>query len=181
MIKSRLKPGFTLVELLVVIAIIGILIALLLPAVQAAREAARRAQCSNNLKQIGLALHNYHDTYLVFPPALLNSGRVSNGGNYFGPGVLNTTGWAMLLSYYEQGAAYEQYDFRVCFSMSDPNTGLGPIGNYERGDGGDHLHLATSYSELRWNSWITPGSVDPLEVLERHLPIDLVAAMVKRW
>jgi prepilin-type N-terminal cleavage/methylation domain-containing protein/prepilin-type processing-associated H-X9-DG protein len=95
------RAGFTLVELLVVIAIIGILIALLLPAVQAAREAARRAQCANNLKQIGLGLHNYHDVYRAFPFAWMVD--LQNGPN---AQVWGTR----ILPFVEQGTIYDQYD-----------------------------------------------------------------------
>jgi prepilin-type N-terminal cleavage/methylation domain-containing protein/prepilin-type processing-associated H-X9-DG protein len=106
--EPHTSRGFTLIELLVVIAIIGILLALLLPAVQAAREAARRAQCSNNLKQIGVALHNYNQVHLVLPP-----GYVSNWDPVFlketGPGW----GWAsMILPQLEQTPIYDQIDFR---------------------------------------------------------------------
>jgi len=72
--KRPQRKGFTLIELLVVIAIIAILIALLLPAVQQAREAARRSTCKNNMKQLGLALHNYHDSHKILPPGDINAG-----------------------------------------------------------------------------------------------------------
>jgi len=118
----RRRFGFTLVELLVVIAIIGILVALLLPAVQAAREAARRMSCGNNLKQIGLALHNYHDIHKVFPPALIASGRYNNPAWHMAEsgGIKNTTGWALLWPFMEQQTLHDKYNFNVCSSMSSP-------------------------------------------------------------
>lgn len=96
-LSKKTNHGFTLIELLVVIAIIAILVALLLPAVQQAREAARRSSCKNNMKQIGLALHNYHDVYTTFPVGAIFSAK----GN-----------WRVsLLPYLEQAPAYDQINF----------------------------------------------------------------------
>jgi prepilin-type N-terminal cleavage/methylation domain-containing protein/prepilin-type processing-associated H-X9-DG protein len=100
--KSR-RSGFTLIELLVVIAIIAVLIALLLPAVQQAREAARRTQCKNNLKQIGVALHNYHDAHACFPFAQVDS-------------VNRYSALSQMLPYFDQANVYNRINFSV------PNT-----------------------------------------------------------
>jgi prepilin-type N-terminal cleavage/methylation domain-containing protein len=110
----NLRRGFTLVELLVVIAIIGVLVALLLPAVQAAREAARRSSCSNNLKQIGIAIHNFHDVRNEMPPASLTD----SGGNS------NWASWAVfIMPYLEANALYDSFDLSLPINHGDqPNN-----------------------------------------------------------
>ncbi|MEO8495605.1 MAG: DUF1559 domain-containing protein [Planctomycetota bacterium] len=129
--SKNVRRGFTLVELLVVIAIIGILVALLLPAVQAAREAARRMQCGNNLKQLGLALHNYHDTYKVFPMGVMNPGV--NPGSAGTLPYLTTcsvtcrnTPWTLyILPYIEQQPLHDQIDFSLAMGPAQ-RSGAGP-------------------------------------------------------
>ena len=96
---SSIRRGFTLVELLVVIAIIGVLVALLLPAVQSAREASRRTKCTNSLRQVGIALHNYEDTFKILPMGTVSSNSASPH--------------PMLLPYVEQSAGYSLFDFSV--------------------------------------------------------------------
>ncbi len=118
-LESPARRGFTLIELLVVIAIIAILIALLLPAVQQAREAARRTECKNHLKQIGLALHNYHDTHRVFPWGGSVGGDIvalSNTGN-------NGFSWRVfILPYIDQAPLYNQLSSLNPTSASSSNT-----------------------------------------------------------
>lgn len=127
----RPRRGFTLIELLVVIAIIAILIALLLPAVQQAREAARRTQCRNNLKQIGLALHNYHDTHSVFPPGQLRGRQPAAPNLELGNGA----SWgAFLLPFMDQAPLYNQLNFSWGITQARPPStnnaviaALGPL------------------------------------------------------
>src|SRR3954470_2193378 len=122
----RPPEGFTLIELLVVIAIIAVLIGLLLPAVQAAREAARRAQCVNNLKQIGLALANYESTFGTYPP-----GCISIAGNPFDLNLPQVGFRAHLLQFIEQNNLYNSINFLktgISFTVwtTIPNTWLCP-------------------------------------------------------
>jgi len=165
--SSGWRRGFTLVELLVVIAIIGVLVALLLPAVQAAREAARRSQCSNNLKQIGLAMHNYVDVHKVFPAGSFPDTKVN--------------AWPMLLPFIEQTTVWNTWDFKLntndtstvnteakntiistylCPSTTrtSPTTtdgGGGARHNYATNNGTKHLH---STDQANWDGICNYGS-----------------------
>ncbi len=153
---SRRKPttsGFTLVELLVVIAIIGILIGLLLPAVQSAREAARRMQCSNNLKQMGLALHAYHTAVGCFPPGAM---AISSGD---APGL-----HVFLLPYLEQTAMAEQVDTAKSV-YSSPNAALGRmrLAMFEcpsASSADDQLHPDQGYYTTNYAGIMGPGIED---------------------
>src|SRR5215472_16283486 len=113
---SRKRVGFTLIELLVVIAIIAVLIGLLLPAVQKAREAANRISCANNLKQLGLAMHNYENTLQILPPTRLAVGSAT---------------WAVLiLPFIEQDNLYRQWNINFTYYQQNPVARLSPVKIY---------------------------------------------------
>ncbi|MEX1042364.1 MAG: DUF1559 domain-containing protein [Pirellulaceae bacterium] len=149
--RSCLSSGFTLVELLVVIAIIGVLVALLLPAVQQAREAARRMSCSNNLKQIGLAMHNYHDVHLALPPGHVMQVNDPDWGSDSADTNVECWGWgALILPFIEQSALYTQAGIgqgQLLENVIDP-VAMTPLDGYRcPSDTGPVIGEGRQYSE----------------------------------
>lgn len=144
----RLAPArraFTLVELLVVIAIIGVMVGLLLPAVQAAREAARRMSCSNNMKQVGLALHNYHDTHQKFPYSVGWSGAIESGNAVAGAGkIRNHRGWILMLPYIEQQALYDLADLSLASGAYVRSGSAGSLSGPLPGEAGNPNDVVVS-------------------------------------
>lgn len=157
------RRGFTLVELLVVIAIIGVLIALLLPAVQQAREAARRAQCTNNQKQLGLSLHNFHDVNLRFPVGMTgayNPGEGPSSTKWFGPNnTSGSIGWGcLILPFMEQDSLYEA----IATNYPDKNFIVKWNQNGIRG------RVAQVYYQTVLQTYMCPS--DPLDSLNPYIP-----------
>jgi len=163
----RQRDAFTLVELLVVIAIVGLLIALLLPAVQRAREAARRTQCTNNLKQIGLAYHNHESTYGAFPPFSIYDSTKSVGWGLF------------LLPFLEQQPLYDRYNMEAPFFYSNPQYGIAnqevsntPLDFFrcpsapERGSY-TYTFNYPGYSAMTWQAW--PADYSPVAAVSLSL------------
>jgi prepilin-type N-terminal cleavage/methylation domain-containing protein len=164
--QAQRKQGFTLVELLVVIAIIGILVALLLPAIQAARESARRSQCTNNLKQIALAMSNYENTTQVFPPGRMGADCSDYGGltstNPNNPlfrgdmGRQSTSGFVMILPYLELQQLYDSFGGFQMGTINPSNCGFGPSAANWRSTIPD----VTQVLLTRPKSLVCPSSVD---------------------
>ena len=162
----RRRNAFTLIELLVVIAIIAILVALILPAVQQAREAARRTECGNNLKQIGIALHTYYDQTSTLPPGIINSGVLYNGPSNPYPFILNTTGWTLMLPYLDKQGLYDSYNFKVACSTTSTS-------GYPMADGAANNTPAASYTGYLQNQ---PVISQRLKILS--CPSDAIASAV---
>jgi len=139
------RRGFTLIELLVVIAIIAVLIALLLPAVQAAREAARRSQCINNLKQLGIAMHNYHDSRGAFPPGAMRNDTWSDWSAH-----------TMILPYIEQPALFNAINFGPATGNAGAQPGVDANGN-------------TTVQRAVINGFLCPSDRDKLTSVEGHV------------
>lgn len=156
---QRTRLGFTLVELLVVIAIIGILVGLLLPAVQAAREAARRMQCSNNLKQLALSLHNYESSHKKYPPAGISytmcTGLSPTGENK------NANGLVFLLPYMEQGNLFNRFNHAESYSMNNTGNPGGPSRNLGRTVGNAATNGNAELAGIELSIFLCPSDNNP--------------------
>ena len=196
---KKQRPGFTLIELLVVIAIIAILVALLLPAVQQAREAARRSSCKNNLKQIGLALHNYVEVNNYLPPGASVELSVTATGNNGSWGV-----HGRIMPYLEQGNLYENVDLSVAWDFQTPINGVklpiyacpsDPKADQGRDPGGGKVHLYPTTYGFNYGTYFVfdpangrggDGLFYPNASLSFKSAVDgssntLLAAEVKAW